>query len=79
MAHEEILITSDEADEVVQVSSGGASALRNPVLIIVGVVMVVAFTLLVMIILSLKGVKTGLGALPGFGSTSGTTLQIPNQ
>ena len=79
MTHEEILITSDEADEVAQVSAGGASALRNPMLIIVGVVMVVAFTLVVMIILSLRGVKTGLGSLPGFGSTQGTTLQIPNQ
>ena len=79
MAHEEILITPDEAEEVAQAAGGGVSTLRNPLLIVVGVIMVIAFTLIVMIILSLKGVKTGLGNVPGFGSSSSTTLQIPNQ
>ncbi len=73
MAKDELLITPDEADEIVQVNSGVVVKTRTPLLMIVGILMIVALTMIIMIVLSLRGVKTGLGT-----EITNTNLQLPN-
>ena len=73
---QESLITSTEADEVVAVPQGVAAKLRIPLMIILGSLLIVAATLLVMIIFSLKGSRTGWEAiLPFLDSKSVETLR----
>lgn len=74
----ETLISIDEAEEVVQTRTGPFTALRTPILIAVGACIIVVFSLFVMIILSLRGARTGVeAALPFLDKQAIETLQEP--
>jgi len=63
------LITTDEAQQVAEL--GLALRYRTVWLVLLGTLIVLVATLLVMILLSSRGVATGLGELlPHFGGTS---------
>lgn len=71
------LITPNEAEEVVQAQVSRLAMLRTPLMVIVGLVMVGVATLLIMTLLSLRGVKTGLeDTLPIFSSKNRPSLQL---
>ena len=53
------LITIKEAEEVVSAPTGPAQALRTPMLIILGALLVVVATLIILMLLSLRGSRTG--------------------
>lgn len=65
----ESLITIDEAEEVVQVKTGPASALRTPLLIVLGFAIIAVMTVLIMLVISLTGSRTGLESLLPFLET----------
>jgi hypothetical protein len=65
----EALITVDEAEEVVQLRTGPASALRAPLMAVLAILIVAVMTLLVMLIMSLSGSRTGLETLLPFLDT----------
>jgi hypothetical protein len=72
------LITVDEAEEIVQVKTGPASALRTPLLIALVVAIVGVLTVLIMLVISLSGSRTGLEALLPFLETKSVErLQVP--
>lgn len=58
-SQEESLITPTEAEEIVAVPSGVAAKMRIPLMLILGTLLVVVATLLIMILLSLRGSRTG--------------------
>jgi len=53
------LITTKEADEVVGAPTGGIHRFRTPLLIILGALLVAVATLLILLLLSLRGSRTG--------------------
>lgn len=72
------LITAAEAEEVIQVKTGPFSALRTPMLVILGITIVIVVTLLIMLALSLRGSRTGIEALvPFLDKKPVQTLQAP--
>lgn len=74
----EALITVAEAEEVIQAKTGPLSALRTPMLVILGVTMVGILTLLILLIMSLRGSRTGIeAAVPFLDKKSVETLQTP--
>ncbi len=71
------LITVQEAEEVISAPTGAAKQLRAPLMIILGVLLVGVATLLVLLILSLRGSRTGWeSVLPFLNSRPLETLQI---
>jgi len=80
MASAEALITVDEAEEVIQERTGPLSVLRTPMLIILAVVIVGIVTLLIMLVMSLRGSRTGLeAALPFLDKTEVESLREPSR
>lgn len=77
---QESLITDDEAEEVIKNQGGALVVHRLPFMIITGFIVVVSLTLLIMIFLSLRGTKTGLGSLLPFlnNSSSSQGLNLSN-
>lgn len=72
------LITSAEADEVIQVKTGPLSVLRTPMLIILGIAIVGILTLLILLIMSLQGSRTGIeAAVPFLDKKEVETLRTP--
>jgi hypothetical protein len=60
------LITADEAESVIKNEGGALVVHRLPLMIITGTITVISLTLVVMIVLSVTGTKTGLGAVLPF-------------
>jgi hypothetical protein len=60
------LITDVEADELIKNQGGALVVHRLPFMIITGFITLVSLTLLIMILLSVKGTKTGLGSILPF-------------
>jgi len=56
---EDSLITPTEAAEIAAVPAGVAAKMRIPLIIILGGLIIVAATLLIMILFSLRGSRTG--------------------
>lgn len=74
----ESLITSTEAEEVVEAKTGPFAVLRTPMLIILGLAIIATATMLVVIIMSLRGAETGLeAALPFLDREPVKSLQDP--
>ncbi|MDP3993333.1 MAG: hypothetical protein Q8Q05_03940 [bacterium] len=72
----ESLITLREADEIVSAPTGAAKQLRTPLMIILGVLMIIVATLLVLLLLSLWGSRTGWESiLPFLNSEPLNSLQ----
>ncbi len=72
------LITVAEAEEVIQVKTGPFSVLRTPMMIILGLAIVAIVTLLIMLVLSLRGSRTGIeAAVPFLDKTTIEDLQVP--
>ncbi len=72
------LITVAEAEEVIQVKTGPFSVLRTPMLILLGAAIVGILTLLILLIMSLRGSRTGIeAAVPFLDKKSVETLQTP--
>jgi len=72
------LITVAEADEVIQVKTGPFSALRLPMLIILAATIVGILTLLILLIMSLRGARTGIeAAVPFLDKKTVETLRTP--
>lgn len=72
------LITVAEADEVVQVKTGPLSALRIPMLIFLAVALIGIATLLIMLLMSLRGSRTGIeAAVPFLDKKTVETLRTP--
>ncbi|MEK7170753.1 MAG: hypothetical protein AAB774_00385 [Patescibacteria group bacterium] len=70
------LITDREAEEIVSLPSGVAAKIRTPLLVIFGILVVVIATLLVMVLLSLRGSRTGWESiLPFLNQRSSQGLQ----
>lgn len=70
-------ITVQEADEVVSAPTGAVKQLRTPLMITLGALMIVVATLLILLLLSLRGSRTGLQSiLPFLGSKQLDSLQI---
>lgn len=77
MVASDSLITVQEAEEIISVSTGTANQLRIPLMIILGTLMIVVATLLVLMMLSLRGSRTGWEAiLPFLDSQPLDSLQI---
>lgn len=53
------LITLQEADKIVSAPTGAAKQLRTPMMVILGALMIVIATLLILVVLSLIGSRTG--------------------
>ncbi|MCR4277633.1 MAG: hypothetical protein NUV80_01520 [Candidatus Berkelbacteria bacterium] len=71
------LITLQEAEEVVSAPTGVAKQLRAPLMIILGALMIAVATLLILLILSLRGSRTGWQSiLPFLDSKPTDGLQI---
>ena len=76
VAQSESLITDQEAEEVVALPSGVAAQIRTPMLVVLGVLIVVIATLLVLMLLSLRGSRTGWETiLPFLNQDSSQSLQ----
>jgi hypothetical protein len=76
----ESLITVDEAEEVVQAKTGPMSALRVPLMVFLAVTIVAALTLLILVIMSLRGAQTGLeAALPFLDKKPTESLREPGR
>ncbi len=72
------LITAAEAEEVIQVKTGPFGALRLPMLLVLGAAIVGIVTLLILLILSLRGSRTGIeAAVPFLDKKPVETLQVP--
>ncbi len=72
------LITVAEAEEVIQAKTGPLSVLRTPMLILLGLAAVGILTLLIMLIMSLRGSRTGIeAAVPFLDKKTIETLQTP--
>lgn len=72
------LITAAEAEEVIQVKTGPFSVLRTPMIIILGAAIVGILTLLVLLILSLRGSRTGIeAAVPFLDKKTVENLRTP--
>lgn len=67
------LITLEEADDIVSAPRGMAEQLRTPMLVILGVLVVVIATLLIMMLLSLRGSRTGWESILPFLNQKPTT------
>lgn len=71
------LITVQEAEEIVSAPTGAAKQLRTPLMVILGALMIIIATLLILLILSLRGSKTGWQSiLPFLDSKPTDSLQI---
>ncbi len=76
----ESLITSNEAEEVVDAKTGPFSVLRTPMLIFLGLAIIITATIIVVIIMSLRGAQTGLeAALPFLDKKPVESLQAPER
>lgn len=72
------LITVAEAEEVIQAKTGPLSVLRTPMLILLGLAAVGIMTLLIMLVMSLRGSRTGIeAAVPFLDKKTVETLQTP--
>lgn len=70
------LITLQEADEIVSAPTGAAKQLRTPMMVILGALMIVIATLLILVVLSLIGSRTGWESiLPFLDSQPTNSLQ----
>ena len=75
-AANESLITIQEAEEVVSAPTGVAQAMRTPLLLFLGALIIVIATLLILLLISLKGSRTGWeSVLPFLDKTSTESLQ----
>jgi hypothetical protein len=78
MEMEGALITVAEAEEVIQAKTGPLSVLRTPMLILLGLAGVGILTLLIMLVMSLRGSRTGIeAAVPFLDKQSVETLRTP--
>lgn len=78
MAAEESLITVDEAQKIVADQGRAVVMYRNPLMILVGGIFLTCSVLLIMVVLSLRGAKTGLGSvLPFLDNQQTQGLQLP--
>ncbi len=74
------LITIDEAEEVIENKMGPFSAIRTPLMIVLGLTIIATATILIMILISLRGSRTGIeAALPFLDKKTVQTLQEPGQ
>lgn len=64
--NEQSLITDDEADAVIKHQGGNLVVYRGPLLVISGIIVAITLTLLIMILLSLRGTETGLSSILPF-------------
>lgn len=72
------LITIDEADQIIKEQESFLAKYRTPLLIVSGLAMIVTITLLVMLVLSLRGARTGLSTIvPSLEQPQDSTLQLP--
>ena len=70
------LITAKEADEIVGAPVGAAQMVRTPLLIVLGILIVTVATLLVLVLLSLRGSRTGWeSVLPFLDKNTTQSLQ----
>ncbi|MEK7535198.1 MAG: hypothetical protein AAB613_00685 [Patescibacteria group bacterium] len=71
------LITVQEVEEIVSAPTGAAKQLRTPLMIIFGSLLIVIATLLILLVLSLRGSRTGWeSVLPFLDSKPLDSLQI---
>jgi len=64
--NEQSLITDDEAEAVIKQQGGNLVVYRGPLMVVSGIIIVITLTLLVMILLSLRGAKPGLDSILPF-------------
>lgn len=70
------LITVQEADEIVSAPTGAAKQFRAPMMIILGALLVIIATLLILLVLSVRGSRTGWQSiLPFLNSKPVDSLQ----
>lgn len=71
------LITPDEAEEVADHKVGFSRTYRAILMVIVGTLAVATATILIMLLLSLRGSRTGLEAIfPFLGASKQESLQV---
>lgn len=76
-AAEASLITVDEAQKIVADQGRVVVIYRNPLMILAGAIFLTCGVLLVMVVLSLRGAKTGLGSvLPFLENQQTQQLQV---
>jgi hypothetical protein len=73
---EKSLISVNEAENVA-IYGAKATPIRIPLMLVLGLIMIIVFTLLVMLLLSLRGANTGLSAIfPFLDRNQIQTLQL---
>lgn len=77
MTRSETLISVEEAQEIAANHGGPVAQMRTPLMIIIGVVTIGVVILMIMVLLSLRGAKTGLTSiLPFLDTDQSQTLQL---